>query len=132
MTLSPPRILRTDWSGSTPTFFERVAQLRARGLTQRAAKLVTEAIVSDARLAIVADGGPRIPPNFDSVWPAAADGRVDASDRARFAEAVQQQWFSIGMVQPGWEDERTDTVCAEYRGGNGLFAGRLRWSWGGG
>ena len=99
-----------------PDLFERVAQLRARGLTQRAAKLVTEAIVSDARLAIVADGGPRIPPNFDSVWPAAADGRVDASDRARFAEAVQQQWFSIGMVQPGWEDERTDTVCAEYRG----------------
>uniref|UniRef100_A0A5Q5BR12 Uncharacterized protein n=2 Tax=unclassified Mycobacterium TaxID=2642494 RepID=A0A5Q5BR12_MYCSS len=98
-----------------PELFERVAQLRARGLTHRAARLITEAIVSDARLAIVTADAPRIPSNFDSVWPVAADGRIDAADRAQFAEAVQQQWFSIGMVQPGWDDEPTGSACTEYR-----------------
>lgn len=29
------------------------------------------------------------------------------------------------MVQPGWEDERTDTVCAEYRGGQWLICRAL-------
>lgn len=98
-----------------PELSERVAQLRPRGLDRRAARLITDALVTDARLAIVNSIGPRIPSNFEMVWPTAADGRVDASERARFAEAVQQQWFSIAMVQPGWDEERSESSAAEYR-----------------
>lgn len=98
-----------------PELSERVAQLRPRGLDRRAARLITDALVADARLAIVNSIGPRIPSNFEMVWPTAADGRVDASERARFAEAVQQQWFSIAMVQPGWDEERSESSAAEYR-----------------
>ena len=98
-----------------PELSERVAQLRPRGLDRRAARLITDALVTDARLAIVNSIGPRRPSNFEMVWPTAADGRVDASERARFAEAVQQQWFSIAMVQPGWDEERSESTAAEYR-----------------
>jgi hypothetical protein len=77
--------------------------------------LITDALVTDARLAIVNSSAPRIPSNFEMVWPAAAGSRIDASERARFAEAVQQQWFNIAMVQTGWDDERSNSADAEYR-----------------
>lgn len=103
-----------------PELAVEVAELKPRGLGHRAAKLVTDALVSEARLMVVKTstmpGESRLPANFDDVWPVAADSCVPAAERARFAEAVQQQWLSVGIAQPGWDLERLASIDSEYRG----------------
>lgn len=103
-----------------PELAVEVAELKPRGLDHRAAKLITDALVSEARLVVVKfstmPGESRLPANFDDVWPAAADSGVPAAERARFAEAVQQQWLSVGIAQPGWDLERSASIDSEYRG----------------
>ncbi|WP_370333830.1 hypothetical protein [Mycolicibacterium hippocampi] len=104
-----------------PELAVEVAELKPRGLDHRAAKLITDALVSEARLVVVKfstmPGESRLPANFDDVWPAAADSTVSAAERASFAEAVQQQWLSVGINQPGWGDlERSASIDTEYRG----------------
>ncbi len=103
-----------------PALAKQVAELKPRGLDQRAAKLITDALVSEARLVVVKSstmpGESRLPANFEYVWPAAAEGTVAAGERARFAEAVQQQWLSVGIAQPGWDQERSASIDTEYRG----------------
>lgn len=103
-----------------PELAVQVAELKPRGLDRRAAKLITDALVSEARLVVVKTstmpGESRLPANFDDVWPAAADSCIPAAVRARFAEAVQQQWLSVGIAQPGWDLERSSAIESEYRG----------------
>lgn len=107
-------------AGEFPVLANRVAELEPKGLDQRAAKLITDALVSEARLVVVTSstmpGESRLPANFDNVWPAAAESTVSAAERARFAEAVQQQWLSVGIAQPGWDQERSASIDTEYRG----------------
>jgi hypothetical protein len=107
-------------TGEFPALAKQVAELRPRGLDHRAAKLITDALVSEARLVVVTSstmpGNSRLPANFDDVWPAAAESTVAAAERARFAEAVQQQWLSVGIAQPGWDQERSASIDTEYRG----------------
>lgn len=105
-----------------PELAARVAELRPRGLEHRVAKLITDTLVEQARLVVVDStfmpGQSRFPANFDVVWPAAADGRVAAAERAQFAEGVQDQWLSIVAVQPGWDAERSASSVrnqGEYR-----------------
>jgi GNAT superfamily N-acetyltransferase len=103
-----------------PELAVQAAELKPRGLDHRAAKLITDALVSEARLVVVKTstipGESRLPANFDDVWPVAADSCVPAAERARFAEAVQQQWLGVGIAQPGWDFERSASIDAEYRG----------------
>lgn len=105
-----------------PELAARVAELRPRGLEHRVAKLITDALVEQARLVVVTPssmpGLGRLPANFDVVWPAAAQGRVPAAERVRFAEDVQEQWLGLAAVQPGWDAERTASSISndgEYR-----------------
>ncbi len=102
-----------------PELDERVAELTRDGRHQRAAKLITDALVNEARVVVVdANRTPcdsRLPANIESIWPAAAEGTVAAAERAKFAEAVQQQWLSTGLVQFGWTTERSASDEVEYR-----------------
>jgi hypothetical protein len=102
-----------------PELAERVTELQPRGLSHRAAKLITDALVGEARLVAVTSstmpGDSRLPANFDVIWPAAAESTMASAERARFAEAVQQQWLSITVVQPGWDGERSAGTDVEYR-----------------
>ena len=103
-----------------PELDERVAELTARrAATNGPPKLITDALVDEARLVVVdpnrTPGDSRLPANIEAIWPAAAEGTVAPAERAKFAEAVQQQWLSIGLVQPGWTTERSASDEVEYR-----------------
>lgn len=106
-------------AGEFPVLAKQVAELNPRGLDHRVAKLITDALVTEARLVVTSStmpGESRFPANFDDVWPAAAESTVAAAERARFAEAVQQQWLNVGIAQPGWDLERSASIDTEYRG----------------
>ena len=102
-----------------PELDDRVAELQQNGRDRRAAKLITDVLVDEARLVVVdpnrTPGDSRLPANIESIWPAAAEGTVAPAERAKFAEAVQQQWLSIALVQPGWTTERSASDEVEYR-----------------
>ena len=102
-----------------PELDDRVAQLKRTGRHQRAAQLITDALVEEARLVVIdpnrTPGDSRLPANIEAIWPAAAEGTVAPTERAKFAEAVQQQWLSIVPVQPGWTTERSVSDEVEYR-----------------
>jgi hypothetical protein len=102
-----------------PELDERVAELKRTGRHQQAAKLITDVLVDEARLVVVdanrTPGDSRLPANIESIWPVAAEGTVAPAERAKFAEAVQQQWLSIALVQPGWTAERSASDEVEYR-----------------
>jgi hypothetical protein len=102
-----------------PELHDRVVELQRNGRGQRAARLITDMLMREARLVVVdanrAAGDSRLPANIESIWPAAAEGTVAPAERAKFAEAVQQQWLSIALVQPGWTTERSASDEVEYR-----------------
>jgi hypothetical protein len=102
-----------------PELHDRVVELHRNGRDRRAAKLITDMLMHKARLVVVdlnrAAGDSRLPANIESIWPAAAEGTVAPAERAKFAEAVQQQWLSIALVQPGWTTERGAGDEVEYR-----------------
>jgi hypothetical protein len=103
-----------------PELDERVTELTRNGHHQRAAKLITDALVDEARVVVVdanrTPGDSRLPANIESIWPAAAEGTVAPAERAKFAEAVQEQWLVTGTVQLGWGTERSASDETEYRG----------------
>ena len=102
-----------------PDLHDRVAELQRNGCDRRAGKLITDMLIDEARLVVVdpnrTPGDCRLPATIEAIWPAAAEGTVAPAERAKFAEAVQQQWLSIALVQPGWTTDRSASDEAEYR-----------------
>jgi hypothetical protein len=101
-----------------PELAAQVAELKLRGLDHRVGRLLTDALVAEARLVVLdsalwpGEGG--FPENFEAVWPVAATGTVPAAERVRFAEAVQQQWSGVWVAQPGWDADAQRSATA-YR-----------------